>query len=132
MFKKVFIPCLALATINFLGAYLSYKIGKDYPWGVGVLTSGALVFFMQLSSPSNESKDSRLRSAIAAGIVIQYLALVATVAFFEQGPKELPPITQTLITNFTSIVGVVIAFYFGSSAYIEAHKKENKPSSEKQ
>jgi hypothetical protein len=37
--------------------------------------------------------------------------------------RPLPPITQTLLSNFTGIVGVVIAFYFGASAYVEAHSK---------
>jgi hypothetical protein len=76
----------------------------------------------KLSLPSEETAQDReasLRFAIAGSIVIEYLVLVGIVAFFKQGPDELPPITNTLITSFTTIVGVVIAFYFGSSAYVQ-------------
>lgn len=126
MFKRVALPCFILASINFAGAFSSYAIGFDYPWGIAVLTSGIFVFFLLLSRPSSDSNETKLRSAIAGGVVVQYLVLVGTVAFFEQGPKQLPPITQTLITSFTSIVGIVIAFYFGSSAYVEARRKRKK------
>lgn len=64
--------------------------------------------------------EGALRRAIAGSIVVEYLVLVGVVAFWEGGPETLPPITQALITSFTTVVGVVIAFYFGSSAYVEA------------
>jgi hypothetical protein len=84
-------------------------------------------FFWILYNPisSDQGIESRFRSAIAGGIVAQYLILVATVAFFDRGPSELPQITQNLISNFTAVVGIVIAFYFGSSAYIIG-KRPNK------
>ncbi|MEM9160303.1 MAG: hypothetical protein AAGB46_14760 [Verrucomicrobiota bacterium] len=60
-----------------------------------------------------------MRSAIAGAIVIQYLTLVATVAYFNKPLEEVHPLTQMVLTNFTTIVGIVIAFYFGSSAYLQ-------------
>lgn len=124
MFMKAILPCLTLAAINIIGAVLSNKIELNYPWGISVLTSGAFVFFLLLNQPSNENSESKLRSAIAGAVVVQYLVLVGTVACFENGPDKLPPITQTLITSFTTIVGIVIAFYFGSSAYVAARRKK--------
>ena len=70
------------------------------------------------------SSEGVLRGAIATAIVVQYLVLVGIVAFFGRGPEQLPPITQTMISSFTTIVGVVVAFYFGSSAYVEAEKSK--------
>jgi len=47
--------------------------------------------------------------------------------------NKMPEIASTLLTNFTSIVGVIVAFYFGASAYTEirtknAEKKEQDKS----
>jgi len=65
-----------------------------------------------------------MRTAITAAIVTVYLVLVGLVAFMTKGPKELLPITETMLTSFTSIVGVVLTFYFGASAYIQVQKKK--------
>ena len=67
-----------------------------------------------------------MRTAMAGAIVVEYLTLVGTLAFFVQG--ELPPIAQTMITNFTTVVGIVIAFYFGASAFVQLQreKQENR------
>ncbi|MFN2161379.1 MAG: hypothetical protein ACK2UN_04820, partial [Candidatus Promineifilaceae bacterium] len=65
-----------------------------------------------------------MRTAITAAIVTVYLVLVGLVAFMTKGPEELPQITETMLTNFTSILGVVLAFYFGASAYIQVQEKK--------
>ena len=69
--------------------------------------------------------ESHVRTAITASIVIEYLTMLALVTFLQQGAESLPAITQTLVTNFTTIVGVVIAFYFGASAFIQARSQEH-------
>jgi hypothetical protein len=38
----------------------------------------------------------------------------------------MPIITQTMLSNSTAVVGVVIAFYCGSSAYIHPRKDQSK------
>jgi len=48
---------------------------------------------------------------------------VGIVAYFTKDSVKLPQIAETLIGSFTAVVGVVVAFYFGSSAFIEARKK---------
>lgn len=75
-------------------------------------------------SLTSADKESALRFAIAGAIVIEYLVLVGIVAFFKEGAEKLPVITQTMLSNFTAVVGIVVASYFGSSAYIS--KKSNK------
>ena len=65
-----------------------------------------------------------MRTAITAAVVTVYLVLVGLVAFMTRGPKELIPLTETMITSFTTIVGVVVAFYFGSSAYVQVQDKK--------
>lgn len=95
------------------------------------VASAVIVFFHFISGPTppdaaveSASSADHLRKAIAGSIVVQYLVMVGLVAYFESAAEKLPAITQTLITNFTTIVGVVVAFYFGSSAYVEAQKSQ--------
>jgi len=65
-----------------------------------------------------------MRTAITASIVTVYLVLIGLVAFMTAGPEKLLPITDTMLTSFTSIVGIVLAFYFGSSAYVQVQEKK--------
>lgn len=69
-----------------------------------------------------------MRMAITAAVVTMYLVLVGLTVFMVKGPQELLPITQQMLVSFTGIVGVVVAFYFGSSAFVhvQAIKAEKK------
>jgi len=62
--------------------------------------------------------------ANAATISVIYLILVIHFSMYMLR-EELPPISNMLLNNFTAIVGVVVAFYFGSSAYVEGRRKQN-------
>ncbi len=99
------------------------------PLGFSTVAAGVVTFFHFLAeSPDGPqgqaNKDARLRAAIASAIVVQYLVMVGLVAYFTNGADKLPPITETMIGSFTAIVGIVVAFYFGSSAYIEGKKSD--------
>jgi hypothetical protein len=65
-----------------------------------------------------------MRTAITVSVVTVYLILVGLVAFLpEQNPgSQLPAITNTMLTSFTAIVGIVVPFYFGATAYVEIQK----------
>jgi arginine exporter protein ArgO len=117
------------------GTYLSWHWGNNGPFiiiavGTAVTCFFGLLILTQTKEDRWEVTEESMRTAIAGTIVITYLVLVGIVAFFVAGPKqaELPGITQTMITNFTTIVGTVVAFYFGASAYVQA-KREKKESS---
>ncbi len=117
-----------LAFIVGLGIYLAEVIGRDSPLSVALACVGISAFLFLLKIKSVDSRSNRLteatmRFAIAGAIVIEYLVLVAVVAFFRETPEDLHPLTKTLIGNFTTIVGIVIAFYFGSSAYAQSNRK---------
>lgn len=123
---SVAIPITALVAIDW---FLAMHFQADAPHSVSVIGSGMIAFvfaftWMRDKDTGASSAEASLRSAIAAAIVVQYLTLVSIVAFFGGSPDnaQLPAITQTLISSFTTIVGVVIAFYFGSSAYVQASK----------
>lgn len=91
---------VATAVITFFG-FLWHGLGQD---------------------PGLDEED--IRTAITVSVVTVYLVLVGLVAFFpEQTPGgQLPEITNTMLTSFTAIVGVVVPFYFGTSAYVHIQR----------
>ena len=88
-----------------------------------VIATGLVTFFGILgigpADDSGELPERRLRAAITAGLMVSYLVLVGLAAFIRES-DELSDFTRTLLSSFTSVVGVVVAFYFGASAYVEA------------
>jgi hypothetical protein len=85
----------------------------------------AFVGMLALSQVPNHTwqlTETSMRTAIASAIVAEYLALISMVTFSVGGPEQLSPIARTLVSSFTSIVGIVIAFYFGASAFVESRR----------
>lgn len=123
----------AILAIVALGLYLT---AKD-PFGLGrapaafcAIAAALITFFWFVSGARLDPADSpfdtgALRTAVAASMTVLYVILVGTFAFWEprldEHGKQIPlaDITSLLLTNFNNIVGVVIAFYFGASAYVE-------------
>lgn len=112
-----------------LGVYGTAKSGHAGWLSFAVAAVSVLTFFgfLQLgrSVPSGQADSDRSeRRAIAATAVVVYLVLVSIVTFFGLTDKtqQLNPLTNLLVTNFTAVVGVIVAFYFGSSAYVEKRK----------
>jgi hypothetical protein len=69
--------------------------------------------------------EDGVRHAITAAVLATYLNIVTSVAFFKPvlAETQLPEITRTMLTSFTTIVGIVIPFYFGSSAYQRVRRR---------
>ena len=82
--------------------------------------------FIGLGVHENDQELSKedIRVAIVISLVTFYLTVVGTVSMFAR-TIDWPEITQTMITHFTSIIGVVIAFYFGTEAYIAVYGKSS-------
>ncbi len=59
-----------------------------------------------------------LRTAITAASVTAYLVLLALTIFIA-GQQTQFPLQEQLVNSFTTIMGVLIAFYFGASAYTQ-------------
>lgn len=83
--------------------------------------------FIGLGLKDTTSKISKtdIRLATVVSLLTFYLALIGTVSMFAQG-GDLPEITRTMLTHFTTVIGIVIAFYFGSEAYIIAQGKTGR------
>ena len=115
LFNSVVVAiCVALAAIKNEMAFLS----------AGMAIISIITFFGIMSGSKNLSDESRFRRAITFTVVTVYVVLISITAFFV-GEWKSPQVTITLLTSFTSIVGVIVAFYFGSSAYLEAKSKSN-------
>jgi uncharacterized membrane protein len=106
-----------------------------YPAMFGIASTGLIVFFGIIlqnlqSGTEKEISSESMRLATAGMIICSYLALVVYCLFLQETFK-LSPFGETLVTNFTAVVGTILVFFFGSSAYIEAKTKtEKKDSSE--
>jgi len=83
---------------------------------------GITSFFMFIAfAQASESTEEVMRRAIAASLTVVYIALLSTVAFWREAP-DMPEITTKMVESFTYVIGVIIAFYFGASAYAEGQK----------
>jgi FlaA1/EpsC-like NDP-sugar epimerase len=91
---------------------------------VAIVSFVGVLIMTQKDEQHWEINESSLRAAIASSVVITYLVLVGIVAFFVAGPTALPQVVLTMLTNFTTVVGVVIASYFGASAYVQGRSKD--------
>ncbi|MCK4528418.1 hypothetical protein KAW18_13680 [candidate division WOR-3 bacterium] len=90
---------------------------------VGII--GIVTFFGSLMADiagANEEGVERIRRSITFAILTVYLTLVGTMAFFKV-QEDL----KGLLLSFTTTTGVVIAFYFGSSAYVDGKSISKKP-----
>lgn len=127
--------CIVMAALITLlagvSAGLQFQFQNNWPLitlgvGAGVITFFSLLILCQTGEERWKITGESMRTAMAGAIVVEYLALVGTLAFFVQ--KEMPRFAETMITNFTTIVGIVIAFYFGASAFVQLQreKQENR------
>lgn len=120
-----------ITLLTSLGAYLSVRWDSNGPFIVVVVATAAISFVSLLVLTQSDKErweltEGSMRTAIAGTIVIVYLVLVGIVAFFTHGPEKLPAISETMVTSFTTIVGVVVAFYFGASAYVQASSQKRE------
>lgn len=96
---------------------------------VGVITFiGVLLLSNYLSrDPSLAKKE--MRKAIAASFTLVYLSLLAVTVFGGLSASE-TELAKTIVGHFTWVIGIIVAFYFGSRAVEEALKRkggEEKP-----
>lgn len=64
-----------------------------------------------------------MRGAIAATILVIYF-FVLSINLFIPFRDEMPEMMETMVSSFTTILGIMIPFYFGASAYVQTHTKD--------
>ncbi len=121
---KIGLLIIGIVFVSFvLQAWLPHKSNNIF--SLMMVLVGIVSFYGAIGLGVN-AKDKTLskpdiRLAIAISLITFYLVLVGTTSFFVRA-RTLPEITETLINHTTNIVGVVIAFYFGTTAYEAVHK----------
>ena len=80
-------------------------------FGVG-LTAFFGVLFLQGDQRATGLSDAALRHAIGAAFLLGFLALLSIGVFHEAWPQS--PLGEKLVDQLTTLLGVVVAFYFGS------------------
>jgi hypothetical protein len=128
-----------------VGTTLAALLKNDYPIILTIIATGVATFFGFLihpirANPKAGIDDSSMRIAITASLVITYLVFVGYTAFYDASSSDnsgddvsynddsgdgassddVSEMARIAITSFTTIVGTVIAFYFGASAYLQA------------
>jgi len=110
--------------------YLGYRFQVMHFHIVSVVSTGIITFFgflgrSVINQSTDQINDREMRVAITAALVSMYVVIVGIGAFLNERAGDMPEISKTLLTSFTTVVGIVVAFYFGSSAYLEGrdHKR---------
>jgi hypothetical protein len=103
--------------------------------GIAVITLTGLIAYG--TGPEGVPSPEVMRDAIAAAFVLVYLILVAMTVFTFRVqvdpstgaliPLQADPVATALLSNFTTLAGVVVAFYFGTSAYVAVATKRSTP-----
>lgn len=130
----VIIACLVLLVVA-SGLWLA--IAKDIPvffvWAaasIGAITFFGFIFVGYDLEGKPAIHPSTIRTAITVSVIMVYLFVVSLTIFLREWSDNLDPLPQLMVSNFTTMVGVIIAFYFTSSAYIEAQKKNTRQAPE--
>jgi hypothetical protein len=96
----------------------------DYPITFAIIATGVVTFFgvlkHQLENDGGPTtiSDGSLRIALTVSLTMTYFVFVGYTTYYEGTTSE---VATSTVTSFTTIVGVVIAFYFGASAYIQVN-----------
>ena len=117
----VFIGVIA-AFVVLLLLTLGVKGWVPIEWAVatiGIVTFlGMLVYAYHLTGALDKGQ---MRLALATSVVVVYFSLVPLLTFGGTSPQD-PELAKSVIGHFTTLVGVVIAFYFGSATVKYAAK----------
>jgi hypothetical protein len=102
---------------------LAVAFDTNAPLAVATAAVGVVTFFGMLGAygeppPSRDERHDRIRDATAVTFIVVYVVLLGLLAFAKVTMDEqAPEIASTLVTNFTALMTVVIAFYFGATTY---------------
>jgi hypothetical protein len=107
---------LISATIG-TGLWMNVQFQTLHGVTFALAVSGVVMLVAVLVSQGEMSTGSKvkMRNALAAAFATTYLVTFGLVVFFQDARTELPRLTETLLSNFTLLVGGVFAFYFGGT-----------------
>jgi uncharacterized membrane protein (DUF485 family) len=124
----VFFVVIIAFVLEFVTAWMGFGQSRVFR-SIGLIAVALITFYGFLLRGLRRDAlldEKDIRTAITVSVLAVYLVLVGIVAFYSGSDKarELDPLTSTMITSFTAIVGIVVPFYFGTSAYVQVKSEE--------
>ena len=116
-----------IAVLGWLGRYF----GNVDLWGMMLAGSGIITFFGLLGIPDKGElfSESRVRLAVCATFLVIYIVYFGSSVYLNptvtDDDKELKTFAKDLFPTLTNLLGIVVAFYFGSSAAVSIAKKKD-------
>ncbi len=126
--KKAVIMASAIAFIDAAALLFGALIPPLIPWSVGsvgIVTFFGILMLVNYLSSSPALDKGEMRKAIAGSFIAVYFVLVSLLTFTGFGHSN-PELAGTIIGHFTSLVKIIIIFYFGSSMVREYLKIKEK------
>jgi len=134
--KKAVLMTIVIGALDILVLLLGTFELVHIAWSVGsigIITFLGILILVNYLSNSAAFDKGEMRKAIAGSFIAVYFALVSLLTFTGFSPSS-EKLAETIIGHFTYLVGIVVIFYFGSSAvrdYLKM-KKEGQNSEEEQ
>lgn len=126
--KKAVIMAIAIAFIDAAALLFGTLYPSLMAWSVGsvgIITFFGILMLVNYLSSSPALDKGEMRKAIAGSFIAVYFVLVSLLTFTGFGHSN-PDLTGTIIGHFTSLVKIIIIFYFGSSMVREYLKLKEK------
>ncbi len=135
--KKAVLMTIVIGALDILvlllGTLKLFHIGWSVG-SIGVITFLGILMLVNYLSKSAALDKGEMRKAIAGSFIAVYFALVSLLTFTGFSPSS-EKLAETIIGHFTYLVGIVVIFYFGSSAvreYLKMKKKGQNSEEEQQ
>jgi hypothetical protein len=128
---RVWVSPISLGLVLILTLVASYLVGSlihnlNATRAVGVFAVGVIAFLGTLSMAHRDStgpyESGEVRVAVTCAFMMVYFAILGIFLF---SINEVGTFGQGLVTNLTSLFGVVVGFYFASSAVVEYGRTRN-------
>lgn len=82
---------------------------------VGIITFMGILLLTNLLSQDPNLSKAEIRRAIAGSSIVVYFTLLSLVSFSKNVTDS--DLAKTIVSHFTTIVGIIVIFYFGSRAF---------------
>jgi len=143
--KKAFLMAIVIGALDilvlFLGTFELFHIAWSVA-SIGVITFLGILMLVNYLSESRAFDKGEMRKAITGSFVAVYFALVSLLTFTDFSPSDNTELAKTIIGHFTTLIEIIIVFYFASSGVREyfkfkerrqkAKEEQNKPEEEQQ
>jgi len=125
--RSAILLAIVILLLDVLALYLGTSRVFHITWSVGsigIITFFGILMLVNYLSESPGFEKGEMRKAIAGSFIAVYFTLVALLGFkgFDIASSEL---AKTIIGHFTYLIGIIIVFYFGSSA-VRDYLKDKK------